>query len=87
MKYILVLLFSLALFGCSSNDELPDIAADAGEQQIYDDAQRYCAATTTTLLSVAFNFWKRATRLGSTPNRLNWKLFTRITVPTNMRRR
>ena len=41
MKYILVLLFSLALFGCSSNDELPDIAADAGEQQIYDDAQRY----------------------------------------------
>ena len=41
MKYILILLFSLALFGCSSNDELPDIAADAGEQQIYDDAQRY----------------------------------------------
>ena len=41
MKYILVLLFSLALFGCSSNDELPDIAADSGEQQIYDDAQRY----------------------------------------------
>ena len=41
MKYILVLLFSLALFGCSSNDELPDIPADAGEQQIYNDAQRY----------------------------------------------
>ncbi len=41
MKYILILLFALALFGCSSNDELPDIAEDAGEQQIYDEAQRY----------------------------------------------
>ncbi|CAA0097283.1 Outer membrane protein assembly factor BamD [Halioglobus japonicus] len=41
MKYILVIIFSLTLFGCSSNDQLPDIAADAGEQQIYEDAQRY----------------------------------------------
>lgn len=41
MKYILVLFFGLTLFGCSSNEELPDIAADASEQQIYDDAQRY----------------------------------------------
>jgi outer membrane protein assembly factor BamD len=41
MKYILILLFGLALFGCSSNEELPDVAADASEQQIYDDAQRY----------------------------------------------
>ncbi|MCB1690876.1 MAG: outer membrane protein assembly factor BamD [Halioglobus sp.] len=41
MKYILIILFSLTLFGCSSNEELPDIAADAGEQQIYEDAQRY----------------------------------------------
>jgi len=41
MKYVLILLFSLVLYGCSSNDELPDIAEDAGEQQIYDDAQRY----------------------------------------------
>jgi outer membrane protein assembly factor BamD len=41
MKYILVILFGLTLFGCSSNEELPDIAADAGEQQIYEDAQRY----------------------------------------------
>jgi outer membrane protein assembly factor BamD len=41
MKYVLILLFSLALYGCSSNDELPDIADDAGEQQIYEDAQRY----------------------------------------------
>lgn len=41
MKYILILLFSLVLHGCSSNEELPDIAEDAGEQQIYDDAERY----------------------------------------------
>jgi outer membrane protein assembly factor BamD len=41
MKYILILLFSLTLYGCSSNDELPGIDADAGEQQIYDEAQRY----------------------------------------------
>lgn len=41
MKYVLILLFGLALYGCSSNEELPDIAADASEQQIYDDAQRY----------------------------------------------
>tara|TARA_B110000503_G_scaffold143757_1_gene248113 strand:- start:29451 stop:30428 length:978 start_codon:yes stop_codon:yes gene_type:complete len=41
MKYIVIILFSLTLYGCSSNDELPDIAADAGEQQIYEDAQRY----------------------------------------------
>lgn len=41
MKYILFIILSLTLYGCSSNDELPDIAADAGEQQIYEDAQRY----------------------------------------------
>lgn len=41
MKYVLILLFGLALYGCSSNEELPDVAADASEQQIYDDAQRY----------------------------------------------
>lgn len=41
MKYILILLFGLAVYGCSSNEELPDVAADASEQQIYDDAQRY----------------------------------------------
>lgn len=41
MKNILVIIFSLTLFGCSSTEELPDIAADAGEQQIYEDAQRY----------------------------------------------
>ena len=41
MKYILIIIFSLTLLGCSSTEELPDIAADAGEQQIYEDAQRY----------------------------------------------
>ena len=41
MKYIVILLLSLAILGCSSNEELPDIPADAGEQQIYNDAQSY----------------------------------------------
>lgn len=41
LKYILVFLLSLAVIGCSSNDEVPDIAADTGEQQIYEQAQRY----------------------------------------------
>lgn len=41
MKYALILLFSLVLIACSSNEELPDIAADSGEQQIYQEAQRY----------------------------------------------
>ena len=41
LKYALILFLSLALYGCSGNDELPDIAADTGEQQMYEDAQRY----------------------------------------------
>lgn len=41
MKYALILFFSIALIGCSSNDELPGIDANAGEQQIYDKAQGY----------------------------------------------
>ncbi len=41
MKHILILLTVLGLIACSSNDELPDIGADAGEQQIYEEAQRY----------------------------------------------
>lgn len=41
MKYILFLLLGLVLAGCSSNDEQPDISADASEQQIYQDAERY----------------------------------------------
>ena len=41
MKYILLIIFSMTLYGCSSNEPLPDIAADAGEQQMYENAQRY----------------------------------------------
>jgi len=41
MKYILLLLVGLSLIGCSGNDELPGIDADAGEQQIYQEAQGY----------------------------------------------
>ena len=40
LKYILILLVSLSLWGCSSNDELPDMA-DTGEQGMYEDIQRY----------------------------------------------
>lgn len=45
LKYALILLLSLTLWGCSSNDEQPDIAADAGEEQIYSDAQRYLSGS------------------------------------------
>lgn len=41
LKYALLLILSLSLFGCSGNDEVPDIAADSGEQQMYEEAQRY----------------------------------------------
>jgi outer membrane protein assembly factor BamD len=41
LKYALVFLLSLAIIGCAGNDETPDIAADTGEQQIYEQAQRY----------------------------------------------
>jgi outer membrane protein assembly factor BamD len=40
LKYILFLVFSLALWGCSSNDELPEMA-DTGEQQMYEQIQEY----------------------------------------------
>ena len=40
LKYILLLVFSLALWGCSSNDELPEMA-DTGEQQMYEQIQEY----------------------------------------------
>jgi len=40
LKYILIVLVSLALWGCSSNDELPEMA-DSGEQQMYEQAQQY----------------------------------------------
>jgi outer membrane protein assembly factor BamD len=41
LKYILILMLSLSLWGCSSNDELPELSADTGEQQMYEQAQRY----------------------------------------------
>jgi len=40
LKYIPIILFSFALWGCSSNDELPELT-DSGEQQMYDQAQEY----------------------------------------------
>ena len=41
LKLFSVALLALALAACSGNDELPDIAADSGEQQIYEESQRY----------------------------------------------
>ena len=40
LKYALIILFSLLIVSCSGNDELPDIPADTGEQQMYEEAQR-----------------------------------------------
>ncbi len=40
LKYALIILISLFIVGCSGNDELPDIPADTGEQQMYEEAQR-----------------------------------------------
>jgi len=42
LKYILFLLLSLALWGCSSNDELPEMA-DTGEQDMYRQVQEFIA--------------------------------------------
>ncbi len=41
MKYALILLATLLVYGCAGNDEELNIAADSGEQQIYEEAQRY----------------------------------------------
>ena len=41
LVYPLVALVLLLLGACSGNDELPDLAADAGEQQMYQEAQRH----------------------------------------------
>ncbi|NQY04596.1 MAG: outer membrane protein assembly factor BamD [Halieaceae bacterium] len=41
MKYPLAALALALLVACSGNEELPDIAADAGEQQMYQEAQRH----------------------------------------------
>ncbi|MDG2046895.1 MAG: outer membrane protein assembly factor BamD [Halioglobus sp.] len=65
MKYILVLLFSLALLGCSSNEQLPDIAADAGEQQIYNDAQGYLRSDNYDLAVRSFQLLEARYPFGS----------------------
>lgn len=41
MRHILIILLSLIIVACSGNDELPELAADTGEQQMYDEAQRH----------------------------------------------
>ena len=41
LTYPLAITALLALAACSGNDELPDIAPDAGEQQMYQEAQRH----------------------------------------------
>ena len=41
LTYPLAILALLTLAACSGNDELPDIAPDAGEQQMYQEAQRH----------------------------------------------
>ena len=40
LKYALIFLLSLLVVACSGNDELPDLPADTGEQQMYEEAQR-----------------------------------------------
>lgn len=41
VKITVALLLVTLLFGCAGNDELDELAADSGEQQMYDNAQRY----------------------------------------------
>ncbi len=41
LQLLFAVLLALALGACSSNDELPELSADSGEQQIYEEAQRY----------------------------------------------
>jgi len=41
VKITVALLLVALLFGCAGNDELDGLAADSGEQQMYDNAQRY----------------------------------------------
>lgn len=40
-RSLAALLLLACLTACSGNDDMPEIAADSGEQQIYDQAQRY----------------------------------------------
>jgi len=41
LKYALFLVLGLFLVGCSGNDEVDNITTDSGEQQMYEEAQRY----------------------------------------------
>lgn len=41
MRILLVIFMGLVLIGCSGNDQLPEVSSDAGEQQIYQEAQGY----------------------------------------------
>ncbi|MBA6414318.1 outer membrane protein assembly factor BamD [Parahaliea sp. F7430] len=41
LKIIASLLLAASLVACSSNDEMSDLGADAGEQQMYMESQRY----------------------------------------------
>jgi len=41
LRRVAALCLAVLLVACSGNDDMPDIAADSGEQQIYDQAQRY----------------------------------------------
>lgn len=66
LKTLLIVLTALALTACSGNDELPEIA-DTGEQQMYEEAQRYLrggnydlAVRTLQLLESRYPFGKYA---------------------------
>jgi outer membrane protein assembly factor BamD len=50
---VLLLLVTVVLAGCAGNDEEDQFGADSGEQQIYDQAQRYLNSATTTWRSGA----------------------------------
>ncbi len=67
LTYPLAAALLLMLAACSGNDELPDIAADAGEQQMYQEAQRHLnnrnydlAVRTLQLLESRYPFGKYA---------------------------
>lgn len=67
LKHILVILLSLAIAACSSTEESSELAADTGEQQMYEEAQRYLrnsnfdlAVRTLQLLESRFPFGKYA---------------------------
>jgi len=67
LKHTLVLLFTVLLAACAGKDELPDIGADSGEQQISQEAQRHLrsknyslAVRSLQLLESRFPFGKYA---------------------------